>query len=139
VVRRHLTGDALLGTPGTRLGLPAEHAGWAAARSRQLVDDLAARKVRVVGDTDELLIGAQQFPAGAEITSSELAEEAVRVVARMLHATDRRNTRKAKRLAAQRHRNQELLAQLEESVPGRRRPRWLSRPRWARPRWTRPR
>jgi hypothetical protein len=134
VVRRHLTGAALLGTPGTRITLPAEHAGWAAARSRQLVDDLAARKVRVVGETDELLIGGQQFPAGAEVTSTELAEEAVRVLARMLHATDRRTARRARRLAELRHRNQELLAQLGQAVAGQRSARWLRRPRWTRPR-----
>lgn len=90
IVGAHLTGGAFAAAaePGGRapMGLPPEHAAWAAQRTRQIVAALRVAGYRVHGDLDELTSAGG--PATAlqprDLPESEVAEAATNVIVHLL-------------------------------------------------------
>lgn len=85
-VHRPLTGPILVTAPDKRrFGVPERHAEWLAARSQQMIDELAAYPCTLVGDLDDLLPRLDPTAGSPdEVTDAEIAAVAVRASAELL-------------------------------------------------------
>lgn len=85
VVRDHLLRPGLMGSDGTRVGVPAEHQEWIRERSAEIATDLEGLGVDIVGNAGDLV--STEFVGDAtpgDLTDSELLETSLEVWVKVL-------------------------------------------------------
>ena len=115
VVITSLTNSALLGVPDAeRVVLPEADREWVSERQAAVIGALQARWGQVFGDPEEL---AWDPPSAVShsmtVTDGELADEAVRVIVRMLHHIEKTNAEAEHTHSMQLRRNARLRARLQ--------------------------
>lgn len=106
---RKLLAEEILGGQSPRLRLPPGRLEWVTARSRQLIEELAASGYDVAGDLDDLLprpADHEGYVSPATLTDADLAPAAIRAATGLLRHSGR-----------QRRRISDLQAQLGEVPP----------------------